>query len=47
MGVNMLYTECTLKPYDILKVKYKPHFNAVYTKQFFIFGALDIYDSKL
>jgi len=26
MGVNMLYTECTLLPYDILKVKYKPKF---------------------
>jgi len=22
----MLYTECTLKPYDILKVKYKTQF---------------------
>ena len=26
MGVNMLYTECTLLPYYILKVKYKPNF---------------------
>jgi len=47
MGVNMLYTECTLKPYDILKVKYKPHFNLCTQNNFFIFGALDIYDSKL
>ena len=47
MGVNMLYTEFTLKPYDILKVKYKPHFNAVCTKQFFMFVSLDSYDSKI
>jgi len=26
MGVSMLYTECTLKPYDIFKVKYKRNF---------------------
>jgi len=35
MGVNtMLYTECTLKPYDILEVFEKPHFNAMCTIQF-------------
>jgi len=43
----MLDTECTLKPYDNLKVKYKPQFNAVCTKQVFILGLLDSYDSKL
>jgi hypothetical protein len=26
MGVYMLYTECTLKPYNIFKVKYRPKF---------------------
>jgi len=26
MGVNLLYTECNLKPYDIWKIKYKPNF---------------------
>jgi len=26
MGVNMFYTECTFKPHDILKVKYKHNF---------------------
>ena len=46
MGVNMLYTECTLKLYDILKVKYKPHFNTVCTKQVIIYGPLDSYDRK-
>ena len=47
MGVNMLHTKCTLKPHGILKVKYKPHFNAVCTKQVSMFVSLDSYDSKI
>ena len=42
----MLYTDCTLKRYDILK----EIINLIYTvctKQVFMFGSLDSYDSKL
>jgi hypothetical protein len=47
MGVNMLYTESILKPYDTLKVKYKHNFNAVCIKHIFMFVSLDNYHSKM
>jgi len=48
MGINIiLYTVCTVKPYDNFKVCEKPHFNAVCTIQVFHISSLDSYDSKL